>query len=41
VRDAVRRIEQVLPDAAAHLDGALVTGVRCRYTGDQAWRVET
>jgi hypothetical protein len=40
VRDAVRRIEEVLPAMAQHLDRTLVTGVRCRYTGDETWTVE-
>ena len=38
---AVRRIDEVLPELASHLDRSLVTGVRCRYTGDETWRVET
>jgi hypothetical protein len=41
LRDAVRRIDEVLPELASHLDRSLVTGVRCRYTGDETWRVET
>jgi hypothetical protein len=41
IRDAVRRIEEVLPELAAHLDRSLVTGVRCRYTGEETWQVET
>ncbi len=40
IRDAVRRIEAVHPDLAAHLDQALVTGVRCRYRGGERWDVE-
>ena len=39
IRDAVGRIEQVLPELGAHLDRSLVTGVRCRYTGDETWDV--
>lgn len=41
IRDAVRRIEEVLPGMAEHLDRTLVTGVRCRYTGDVTWQVVT
>jgi hypothetical protein len=40
IRDAVRGIEEVLPELAAHLDRSIVTGVRCRYTGDETWQVE-
>lgn len=39
IRDAVRRIEQEHPELAAHLDAALVTGVRCRYVGERGWDV--
>ena len=41
LRDAVRRIAEVLPELGAHLDRSVVTGVRCRYTGDEAWHVAT
>jgi len=41
IRDAVRRIEEVLPELGRHLDGAIVTGVRCRYTADETWQVDT
>ena len=40
VRDAVRRLEAALPELGRHLDEHVVTGIRCRYTGDQRWRVE-
>lgn len=40
IRDAVRRLDDALPELAAHLDQNLVTGVRCRYTGDRRWDVE-
>jgi len=40
VRDAVRRVAAVLPELGAHLDEHVVTGIRCRYTGDQRWHVE-
>jgi enamine deaminase RidA (YjgF/YER057c/UK114 family) len=39
IRDAVRRLDDVLPEAGAHLDRYVVTGVRCRYLGDQHWDV--
>lgn len=41
LRDAVRRIDEVLPGLATHLSQTLVTGVRCRYAGDVRWQVET
>jgi hypothetical protein len=41
IRDAIRRIEEVLPELGTHLDRSLATGVRCRYTGDEIWQVET
>lgn len=40
IRDALRRLELVLPNAAEHLDQNLVTGTRCRYRGDARWQVE-
>lgn len=40
IGDAIRRLETVLPEAAAHLDQNLVTGVRCRYRGREHWQVE-
>lgn len=40
IRDAVRRLDDVLPELGAHLDRTLVTGVRCRYRGDEQWDVE-
>jgi hypothetical protein len=46
LRDAVRRIEAVAPDLAAHLDRSIHTGLRCGYfpTGDDAlidWEITT
>jgi hypothetical protein len=41
IRDAVRRVGEALPELGAHLDRSLVTGVRCRYTGEKTWHVET
>lgn len=40
IRDAVRRLESVLPPAAEHLDRHVVTGVRCRYRGETRWQVD-
>jgi hypothetical protein len=40
IRDALRRLELVLPNAADHLDQNLVTGVRCRYRGESRWQVD-
>jgi hypothetical protein len=40
IGDAIRRLDAVLPEAAAYLDQNLVTGVRCRYRGAQRWHVE-
>ncbi|HWL37250.1 MAG TPA: AAA family ATPase [Frankiaceae bacterium] len=40
IRDAVRRLDDALPELAAHLDKSLVTGVQCRYRGDERWHVE-
>jgi hypothetical protein len=31
LRDAIRRIEAVLPELGAHLDRSVVTGTTCRY----------
>ena len=41
VRDAIRRLAADAPRLAAHLDGAVVTGVQCRYRGDGGppWRI--
>lgn len=43
IRDAIRRIDEVAPQLAAHLDRSVVTGLRCSYapTGADAavrWR---
>jgi len=40
IRDAVRRLDEALPELGAHLDRTLVTGVLCRYRGDEAWDVD-
>lgn len=40
VRDALRRLADVLPEAAAHLERHIVTGVHCRYRGELRWQVE-
>jgi hypothetical protein len=40
IRDAVRRLDHALPEVGAHLDRNLVTGVRCRYRGDERWETE-
>jgi hypothetical protein len=34
VRDAIRRLADDAPALASHLDGAVVTGMQCRYRGD-------
>jgi hypothetical protein len=41
VRDAIRKLEPVLPDLAAHLHRTIVTGTYCRYRGDDgvSWDV--
>lgn len=39
IRDALRRLEQVLPNAAEHLDRNLVTGIRCSYRGEDRWEI--
>ena len=39
IRDAIRRLDDVLPELGAHLDRSLVTGVQCRYRGEQRWEV--
>lgn len=41
IRDALRRIERVHPDLAAHLRTAVHTGVSCRYVPDppRRWSV--
>ena len=40
IRDALRRLAQVLPEAAADLERHVVTGVQCRYRGTVRWDVE-
>jgi hypothetical protein len=41
VRDAIRKLEPLLPDLAAHLHRTIVTGTYCRYRGDDgvSWDV--
>lgn len=42
VRDAIRKLEPVLPDLAAHLERTIVTGTYCRYRPDTIdWHVDT
>jgi hypothetical protein len=41
IRDAIRRLEPLHPELAAHLERAVVTGTYCRYRPDgAAWLVE-
>lgn len=42
VRDAIRKLEPLLPDLAAHLHRTIVTGTYCRYREDHpiAWDVD-
>ncbi|HEX2023289.1 MAG TPA: AAA family ATPase [Acidimicrobiales bacterium] len=42
VRDAIRKLEPVLPDLATHLHRTIVTGTYCRYRGDPSitWDVD-
>ena len=42
IRDAIRKLEPLLPDLAAHLQRTVVTGTYCRYRGDQdtTWEVD-
>ena len=46
IRDAIRRLDEITPELAAHLDRSIHTGLRCSYTptGDDShvrWHVET
>ena len=43
IRDAIRRLEPLLPDLSAHLDQSIVTGTYCRYRqdGPTGWDVDT
>lgn len=42
VRDAIRKIAPLLPELAAHLDRAIVTGTYCRYRPDTTgWHIDT
>ena len=34
MRDAIGKIESLLPDLAAHLQRTIVTGTYCRYRGE-------
>jgi hypothetical protein len=42
VRDAIRRLEPLLPELAAHLQRTIVTGTYCRYRDDRSttWDVD-
>jgi hypothetical protein len=41
IRDAIRKLEPVLPELAAHLERSIVTGTYCRYRPDgTAWDVD-
>ncbi len=41
VRDAIRKLEPVLPEVAAHLHRTIVTGTYCRYRPDGTrWQVD-
>jgi hypothetical protein len=42
IRDAIRRLEPLIPELATHLDRSIVTGTWCRYRGDAGttWQVE-
>jgi len=43
IKDAIRHLETSMPQLAAHLDQAIVTGTWCRYRADMSehWTVET
>lgn len=43
LRDAIHRIEGVLPELGAHLDRSVVTGTTCRYTPAEhlTWTLQT
>jgi len=42
MRDAIRRINDALPELGAHLDRSIVTGSYCRYQPDETitWDVD-
>jgi hypothetical protein len=41
VRDAIRKVEPVLPELAAHLQRTIVTGTYCRYRADTTiWEID-
>lgn len=40
IRDAIRKLDPILPDLAKHLEGTIVTGTYCRYRADGTrWHV--
>jgi predicted ATPase len=43
IKEAIRRLQAPMPQLAAHLDQAMVTGTWCRYRADasEVWHVET
>ena len=42
IRDAIRKLEDELPELADHLHGQIVTGTYCRYRADGiTWQVES
>jgi hypothetical protein len=42
LRDAIRKLDPVLPELAAHLEQAIITGTYCRYQlGDTVWEVDS
>ncbi len=43
VRDAIRKLDPLLPELAAHLERTIVTGTYCRYRADgaTAWGIDT
>lgn len=40
IRDAVRRIGEAHAELGVHLDRHVETGLHCRYTGRESWRVD-
>jgi len=43
IKNAIRHLETPMPQLAAHLSEAVVTGTWCRYRADMAenWNIET
>ncbi|HEX8769167.1 MAG TPA: hypothetical protein VF711_00210, partial [Acidimicrobiales bacterium] len=43
LRDAIRKLEPLLPDLAVHLERSIVTGTFCRYRQDDGtvWEIDT